>query len=89
MTVAYACPVRLFTPDVEAWLSLFAVTHALRVGLAGARWERIALPVEGGIADQPAKDLQALAWIADVWNGWLGEQRQRRTTTPRTRGGRG
>lgn len=90
MTVAYACPVLLFTPDVEAWLQLFTVTHALRVGLGGARWERIALPVSGGIDEQPAKDLHALSWIADVWNAWLAEQRSpRRRPTPESRGRRG
>jgi len=70
----HACPVRLFTPDVEGLLSLFAVTHELRVGFGGARWERITLPTAGGIDAQPARDLEALGLIAQVRNAWLSHR---------------
>lgn len=84
MTVAYVCPVRLFSPQVEAWLALFDITYTLRVtGLGGVQWERVALPAVGGIEDQPAVDLLALDWIARVWNGWLAEQRPRRAAGER------
>jgi hypothetical protein len=72
----HTCPVRLVTPDVEGLFGLFAATHELRVGLAGARWERTALPTHGGIDAQPARDLQALGLIATVRNAWLASRAQ-------------
>lgn len=71
----HACPVRLFTPEIEAWLGLFALTHELRsAGPGVVRYERVALPVAGGVADQPARTLEALNVIRHAWNGYIAER---------------
>lgn len=72
----HACPVRLFTPELEAWLSLFPLTHEVRPGVG---WVRTALPASGGVGSQPAKTIEALEWIRRVWNVVL---RERVASTP-------
>ena len=79
-----ACPVRLFTPAVEAWLSLFTLTHELRPGTG---WVRTSLPAAGGVGNQPSTTLEALNWIRRVWNGVLQETAGlRRPPAPGRRG---
>ncbi|MCK5642357.1 MAG: hypothetical protein KAJ19_16235, partial [Gammaproteobacteria bacterium] len=50
------------TREVRVWIDLFAHTHRVKSdGWTGAvNVERVALPAAGGIADQPARTLQAL-----------------------------
>lgn len=62
----YVCPVRLFTPEIEGWLSLFGLTHRVRVASGRAWWERTSLPSAGGIGDQSSRVLEALDWIRRV-----------------------
>jgi len=74
MIVAHTCPVRVFTPDIEADLELFRMTHAVRTGAGGPYWERIALPAAGGVDDQSPRTLAVLSWIARIANGVLAER---------------
>lgn len=69
-----ACPVRLFTPEVSALFDLFYLTHTFD----GKAWQRTALPVAGGVLDQPALELDALEFMAGTWNARLNESRRRR-----------
>lgn len=67
----HACPVRLFfTPQIATWLDLFRQTHELRVGMAGALWERTS-----DIRRLPALAVEAITVIRDTWNGVLLEER--------------
>ena len=89
MIAAHTCPVRLFTPAVEADLALFRLTHAVRVGANGVpAWERVALPAAGGVDDQSPRILDTLAWIARVANGVLLERAQRAAAERAARRGR-
>lgn len=78
MIAAYTCPVRVFTPAIEADLALFRLTHTVRHGASGVPyWERVALPAAGGVDDQSPQILDTLAWIARVANGVLLERAHR------------
>ena len=72
----HACPVRLLTPEVKAWLSLFDLTHELRTGQGGAYFQRVAFPASGGVDEQPARTLEALNVIRRVRNRMLVERAQ-------------
>jgi hypothetical protein len=71
-----ACPVRLLTPDVKAWLSLFDLTHEVRRGEGRAYFTRVAFPASGGVDDQPARTIEALNVIRVVRNALLVERAQ-------------
>ena len=77
------CPVRLFTPDVRAWVDLFYLTHALEAGF----WRRVAWPATGGVDDQDPRTLEALDTIAEAWNGLLLEARARRAARAQRQAG--
>lgn len=66
----FACPVRLFTPDVTTWLSLFDATHQV----TPTGWVASTLGAPGGVLDQPARDAEALDWIRRIKNRLLVEQ---------------
>lgn len=71
---------RLFTPSLDATLTWFDLTYDLVVQPGVARWVRQALPVAGGLGDQPARLMAELAWIARVRNRMLQRMlRQSRT----------
>ena len=56
-------------------LDLFRACYTARaVGLGGLRFERTALPVDGGAAGQPAKTLDLLDHLAHVANDLLAER---------------
>lgn len=64
---------------------MFELTHQLRVGSGWAMWQRDSLPSEGGIEDQPAKLMEALALIARIENTALRlEAARARTETAAT-----
>lgn len=92
MITAYACPVLAFTPQIEADLELFRLTHELRAGAGWLRWEMVRLPASGGVEDQPSRTMAVLGWIAAVSNRALAEviqvARARSADAP-SRGGRG
>jgi hypothetical protein len=50
---------------------MFALTHQLRSGPGWAMWQLEKLPAAGGIEDQPAKLMEALAIIAGEENAAL------------------
>jgi hypothetical protein len=56
------------------WLNLFKSCYAVRAHDGTAWFERVALPVEGGIAQQPAKDMQALDHLETLANEILRER---------------
>ena len=67
---------------------MFGHTHELRAdGLTGSlRFERVALPVAGGITEQPAKTMQALAVLESVALAVMSEQaKERRSREGRKR----
>lgn len=68
-----ACPVRLFTPEIRAWVDLFYLTHELERGA----WRRVGLPAAGGADDQDPRTLEALDTIAEAWNALIVEAKQR------------
>jgi len=61
----------VFTREVEEWLEWFALTHQLQGGMGWLAWQRTALPVAGGVGDQPAKVMEALTVIAREENAAL------------------
>lgn len=71
----FRCPVLLFTPQVLAWIAQFGQTHRVDVLPSGAlRWVRQALPVLGGVNDQPALEMQVGDWIASTMARLTGER---------------
>lgn len=84
----FVCPVRLFTPELEGWLSLFRLTHVVRVGQGRAHWERTAWPSAGGLGDQLARTVEALDWIRRVWDVVLAEQIAAARSSEPDQGGR-
>lgn len=53
-----------FTADVKDYLEWFHLTHQIHGGYGWVVWQRTSLPLEGGVEDQPAKLMEALALIA-------------------------
>jgi len=74
------CPVRYLTAENRAWIDIFHQTHQVRVdGLSGyVRFERTALPVAGGLYDQPARDMEALSVLEAVAAAVIDEQTKER-----------
>lgn len=69
--MAYRCPVLWFTPQVEAWLERFDLTHRVEVLPSGRlRWARHAWPTSGGVDDQPALEVAVGDFLAGML-GWL------------------
>lgn len=61
----HRCPVLWFTPQVEAWLERFDLTHRVEVLPSGRlRWVRHAWPTTGGIDDQPALEVAVGDFLA-------------------------
>lgn len=58
------CPVRSFTPEIEATLRLFFWSHELRQ----TGWTRVCLPADGGLDDQTAWTMGALGVLQTVHN---------------------
>jgi hypothetical protein len=56
------------------WLALFKQCYAMRFTDGLAWFERVALPCDGGVAQQPAKDMQALDHLEVVANEILRER---------------
>lgn len=82
----FTCPVLAFTPQVEAVLQWFALTHVLQGGFGWVLWQRVALPEAGGVGDQPARLMEALGWVGQLRNAALAQQsrstdRRRRKAT--------
>jgi hypothetical protein len=59
---------------VEDLFEWFELTYAVEFGPGWMRWRRVALPYDGGLADQPARLMQALAYIAHVWNAVIAHK---------------
>jgi hypothetical protein len=84
-----------FTPDVEEVLQLFRLTYELHGGFGWVQWQRRALPETGGIVDQPARVMEALAHVAREENAALHRAQKEppredgETPTPRRRRRRG
>lgn len=72
--------------DVVGW---FELTYSLDVGLGWARWRLTTLPYAGALADQPAKLMTALAFVAQLRNVQLIPKRRTRTREKRQRERRG
>jgi len=53
---------------VLAW---FQLTHQLQGGFGWVQWQRTSLPVAGGVGDQPARLMEALALIAREENALI------------------
>ncbi len=66
----------LFTADVKEALEWFQLTHQLQGGYGWVEWQRTALPSAGGVEDQPAKVMEALALIAREENALIGQARK-------------
>lgn len=78
--ILHTCPVLAFTPETEAALALFRHTHGVTAAGFGAAWfEERALPAEGSVEQQPAKLMQALAWLESVHNDVLRARLKERT----------
>ena len=64
-----------------------AGVYAVEYGQGWMLWRRIALPNAGGLGEQPAKLIDALAYVADYRNAMiareLSKQRGRRERRPR------
>ena len=74
----------LLTPTVRALLQWFDLLYALDVSGPVPQYRRIALPMAGGVAEQPAKLLELVTWVATVRNGRLVRQvRAARAATSR------
>lgn len=69
------CPVRSFTPDVETALRVFFVTHEC----TSEGWRPVGSPTAGGLEDQEAWMVSAMAVLRRVHNE-LTSERQRRQT---------
>jgi hypothetical protein len=67
----HECPVLTFTPDVTNYLAWFELTHQVHVGAGWTAWQRSSLPASGGLEDQPAKLMEALALIAREENALI------------------
>lgn len=82
------------TAETRFWIELFHQTHQVRIeGLSGyVRYERTALPVAGGLYDQPARDMEALEVLEATANAVVAEQakerraREKAKPKPRRRG---
>lgn len=87
----YTCPVLAFTPAVDDVLGWFDLTYEIEVGFGWMQWRLASLPYTGGVADQPAKLMQALAFVARLRNMRIAEdlKRQRRGPTEKRRTRRG
>jgi hypothetical protein len=72
------CPVLEFTPFVDEVLSWFGSTYDLELGVGVARWRMTTLPYPGALAEQPAKLMEALTFVADVRNTQLLSERKPR-----------
>lgn len=66
----------LFTADVKEALSWFQLTYNLQGGYGWAMWQRTSLPAAGGVEDQPAQLMEALALIAQHENALLEQARK-------------
>ena len=69
----YTCPVLAYTPFVEEVFAWFELTYTVDVGLGWARWRRSTLPYDGGMADQPAKLIAALEFVAQQRNAAMAK----------------
>lgn len=67
-----------FTPAVDNVLAWFELTYAPEVGFGSMQWKRNGLPYAGGVADQPAKLMEALAYVALLRNSVIAEELDRR-----------
>lgn len=72
----HECPVLLFTQVVREALEWFQLTHQLQGGYGWVQWQRTALPAAGGVEDQPAKLMEALALIAREENALIEQARK-------------
>jgi hypothetical protein len=70
-----------FTPDVEAALEIFQLTHQVAAAPSGlAYMVRTGLPRAGGLGEQDAVEIEAIEWLRHVHDQLLIEvhDRQRR-----------
>jgi hypothetical protein len=70
--------VLLFTPEVNAYIEMFEMTHTLNGGVGWVMWQRTALPAEGGVEDQPAKVMQAITFLAEQHNALIDARRPKK-----------
>lgn len=54
----------LFTTDVTETFEWFELTHQVKTGTGAPVWQRTSLPAAGGLEDQPARLMEALALVA-------------------------
>jgi hypothetical protein len=71
-----------FTPDVHRYLELFALTHEISAAASVVMWRRTSMPRLGGVEDQSAKDMEALALIAREENALIRQARRRTEQAP-------
>lgn len=76
----------LFTADVKEALAWFELTYDLQGGYGWAMWQRTSLPAAGGVEDQPAKLMEALALIARNENAQIEQARKQSRGEGRERG---
>jgi hypothetical protein len=57
-----------FTPDVEAALQWFVLTHQLQMTASSARWVRTEWPAPGAAGDQDARLTEQLQLLRATFN---------------------
>lgn len=72
----------LFTPDVQDYLDWFVLTHQVQGGYGWIAWQMTKLPAKGGLEDQPAKLMEALALIAREENALIRRRQKQQTKAP-------
>lgn len=79
------CPVRAFVPEVEAITRWFALCYRVEIDtMTGyARYERVALPGEGGAGSQDSRLMHGLAACAETQNQMLEDARKARERSKR------
>jgi hypothetical protein len=77
------------TAEVREYREWFGLTHQLAGGPGWVGWQRTALPVAGGLEDQPAKLMAALDCLAAEENALILRARPRRAKASPRRRGRG
>jgi hypothetical protein len=74
--------VLLFTPDIQELLEWFYAIHELRPHMGGLRWERIGLPMPGGIGEQDARLLDSLDFLRQLFNSILLMRARKQSKRP-------
>jgi hypothetical protein len=65
------CPVRALTPDAQAAMDRFALTHDVVLGVGVARYTLQRLPGPGALQDQDARTMAELEYLRHLQNDLL------------------